>query len=377
MLNQIRRLDCLAGRITFNLLRIFGFKEVPLPGSPVKVKKILCVKLWGLGNLALICPLIGDIKKIFPEARIIFLTFDLNRGFLENSGLIERVVYFKYTKNIFLILKQFIVFVIRFRKEKIDLAVNFETFNNASAIFAYLTRAPLRFGFRNRYEGIFYTNPVCNKQSEHISQSFLSLVLPLDNKVTYNYFNFTGSGRDKIAGFMSNFRMERYVCIHPGTSENFKGKRYRKDYFSELTGLLLKNHGLPVVFTGTEKETGLVKEIVDKLADTDKVLNLAGKLAIAEFIELLKGSFLFISNDSGPVHIAASLGINTVVFYGPTSPARYGPLNRNSLVFYKNHQCSPCVGTDYINKKCRNNFSCLNFSPQEVFPLISERFFHG
>ncbi|MDP3041645.1 MAG: glycosyltransferase family 9 protein [Candidatus Omnitrophota bacterium] len=337
------------------------------------------MKFWGLGNLAIIYPLIHNIKQRFPDAKLTFLTFDLNKDFLEKNASIDRLIYFKYTKNIFMIIRQTLRFIIRFRKEKIDMVINFETFNNTSAVFSYLTKAPLRFGLNNQHEEIFYTDPVCNEQSEHISRTFLKLILPLVRGFSYNYFNFSGSFKDKVKveDILKRYGIDKYVCIHAGSSDNFTKKRYRKGYFSRIAELLIKNHGLNVIFTGTEKESGLVKEIIAMIPHTDKVFNFSGKLKIWEFIELLRKSSLFICNDSGPIHIAASLQINVAGIYGPTSPDRYGPLNKNSLVFYKNNKCSPCFGINYINKRCRNNFSCLDFQPQEIFSKIAERFLNA
>jgi ADP-heptose:LPS heptosyltransferase len=348
-------------------------------GISPEIKKILCIKLWGLGNLAIIFPLLRNIKNKFPSAQVIFLTFDLNKGFLEYSDSVDNIIYFTFTKNLFIIAKQILSLVRKFKKDKIDMVINFETFNNTSALFSYLIKAPIRLGLHNRFEGVFYTHPFLNLQSEHISQTFSNLLLPLHGGKPYHYFNFCGSGKNKnmIEAVLGKYKIERYVCIHPGTSDNFKWKRYRKEYFSKIAVLLLKNHDVDIVFTGTRSEAGLIRGIIDIMPHSERVFNLTGKLEIGAFIELLRRSYLFISNDSGPVHIAASIGINIAAFYGPTSPARYGPLNKNSLVFYQRSACSPCVGTDYINKKCDNNFKCLDFAPQEVFHQISERFFHG
>ena len=69
-------------------------------------KKLLIIKLWGIGNLVIIWPLINEIKHKFPSSDITFLTFDLNKGFLEENNAINKVVYFKFTRNILKIAAQ-------------------------------------------------------------------------------------------------------------------------------------------------------------------------------------------------------------------------------------------------------------------------------
>jgi heptosyltransferase-2 len=379
MINYIRRVDCFIGAIAYIVQRMAWLERRNSVGISLEIKRILCIKLWGLGNLAIIFPLLRNIKNKFPNAQVTFLTFDLNKGFLEHNDSVDNIIYFVFTKHLFILAKQIFSLVMKLKKDKIDMVINFETFNNTSALFSYFIKAPIRLGLHNRFEGVFYTHPFINLPSEHISQTFSNLLFPLDGCKPYHYFNFCGSGKnmDTIKAILGKYKIRMYVCIHPGTSDNFKGKRYRKEYFAKIAELLLRKHGIDIIFTGTRSEDGLIRDVINIMPYSERVFNLAGKLGIGEFIELLKRSNLFISNDSGPVHIAASLGINIAAFYGPTSPARYGPLNKNSLVFYQRSACSPCVGTDYINKKCDNNFRCLDFSPEEIFHQISEIFFYG
>jgi len=335
------------------------------------------MRFWGLGNLVLIYPLIYKIKERFPEAQIAFVTFDANKGFLEKNKAIDEIIYFKFTTSLFLIIKQFTSLVAKLRKEKLDLLINFETFNNAGAFFSYLTKASLRVGLTNFSEGMFYTHPVKNDLSKHISGAFSDLLRPLGINSPYQYYNFRSEteGRGKIESLLKQYGVNRFICVHPGTSINFIGKRYREEQWSSLVNLLIDRYGLPVFFTGTEQEKNLADAILARVQRKEKVFNLAGKLTLWEFVEFLRKSFLLISSDTGSVHFAASLGVNVAVFYGPTSPRRFGSLSKNSLLFYQNMKCSPCVGVGYLNRACKNKYKCLDFSPREILSSISERFF--
>lgn len=368
----LRRLDFYMGKFC-NRMFLLKHPQKTIVGS---YKKILLIKLWGLGNLTVIWPLIYKIKGKNPDSFIYFLTFDLNKGFLEKNQAINKIIYFKFTKNIFSIMTQFVAVLINLRKQRIDLAINFETLNNASGLLSYLIKASVRIGINNKYERIFYNYWVENNPSLHISQIFLKLLKPLGVDYHYNYYYFSGSREDKnrVEAILEGLGIEKFICIHLGTSKNYEGKRWNPENFSELSTMLMKRYSLPLVFTGTRREESLIKGMIEEMQFKDKIYNLAGRLNIQEFIELLKKGFLFISNDTGPVHIAASLGVNTVVFYGPTSPVRYKPLNENSLIFYRHLKCSPCIGMNYQYNGCKNKFRCLDFSPQEVFSKISEKF---
>lgn len=341
--------------------------------------KILLIKLWGLGNLTVIWPLINRIKEKYPDSSIFFLTFGINRDFLERNKNIDRVIYFDFTENIVRIIARFFYLLAILRKEKLDLVVNFETFNNASALFSYLTGAPARIGLNNKYEKVMYTRWIQQDGSLHISGLFQNLLKPIGINSAYSYFCFEEAAQEKktIDYILGKNGVENFICIHPGTSENFLHKRWGHKNFVELSNRLIEKYNLPLVFTGTQKEEGLVKGIIAQVSNKNKTVNLTSRLDIWEFIELLRRAALLISNDTGPVHIAAALGINLVSFYGLTSPARYGPLNKNSIVFYHNLNCSPCISADYRNPRCKNKFMCLDFSPREVFYKISGNFFNG
>ncbi len=374
----LRRIDYHLGKLLYIIFGLSGlFKNVRKNTNTVK--KILLIRLWGLGNLTIIFPLIQKLKIKYPQASILFFTFDSNKGFLEKHQSIDRVIYFKFTTNIFAIIFRFIFIVTALRKEKIELLINFEEFNITAALFSYLTRSPIRIGIHNKYEKMFYTDYIVNDPKVHISHIFNNLIKLSGVKSPYSYLRFPElrNIKDKIEDNLRSRKIEQFICIHPGTSKNFTGKRWKPYNFSELSNMLIVKYNVSIVFTGMKEERDLIDDIIENIASAEKVFNLAGELDVWGLVELLRKAGLFISNDTGPVHIAASLGINLVVFYGPTTPSRYRPLNKNSLIFYNNLTCSPCINADYTGSQCRNNFECLNFFPQKVFLEISKKFFNG
>ena len=74
-------------------------------------------------------------------------------------------------------------------------------------------------------------------------------------------------------------------------------------------------------------------------------MNLAGETTVSQLAELLKRSRLFLGNDSGPMHIAAAVGTQTIGLYGPGNPARFGPVGLNCHTVRRQPHCPPCMGT--------------------------------
>jgi ADP-heptose:LPS heptosyltransferase len=370
MFNFLRRVDNLFIRLAILAInpKKSGDKELE------NVREILCIKLWGLGNLIVIYPLIEQLKIRFPQARITFITFDLNRGFLDDHPSLYRVIYFKFTVNLFRIIRQVAELLKEFRTSKIDLVVNFETFNNASAVFSYLTRASVRLGINNRYEGRFYTYSISRDAQAHITEIFSDLLRTLVLRFSYAYPSFPVREHERQA-VQHHIKAYPYICFHPGTSVNFSGRRLQEEYFVSVANLFIQRYGLPVYFTGSAKEKPLISRITQRVDDKSKVFDVAGQFTIGELIEFLRGCKLFVASDTGPAHLAASLNVNTVVIFGPNLPQRYRPLNQNSMVFYKGCSCSPCMGSEFYTRPCNNQYMCLDFDPQESFAQISKRFF--
>lgn len=379
MFNTLRRLDRVIGLLCYRLLTLRSFGEATSAAYGLPVKKILCIKLWGLGNLVIIQPLLCKLKEQFPQAKLIFLTLAVNKDFIERIPQIDECIYVDLTRSIFRIAGQFLACLRRIRKERVDLLINFETYNNVSGLFSYLTKAPLRIGLANDFEHHFYTHPVHNAVNMHITELFSSLLKAVHINGAYRYGDIKGQEPEKVRvkDLLRDLQVSDFICIHPGTSENFKGKRYNKKSFSKLADLLIEHFNIPVIFTGSRRERALVEEIREDMTLKKTAFNLTGSLTIGELIELLKKTRLLIANDTGPVHIAASLGINSAVFFGPSSPLRYAPRTDKSLIFYNPMACSPCVGNSFNTKRCPRGFQCLAFRVDEVFEAISKRFFNG
>ncbi len=111
-----------------------------------------------------------------------------------------------------------------------------------------------------------------------------------------------------------------FAVIHPGSGR--AGHRWMPERFGQLATILEKEDGLRIVITGSKAELPLAGQIASFLKQPAVA---AGELSFGELAHLLRRSRIFISNDSGPAHLAAALGVPMVVIFGPGDPARYGP----------------------------------------------------
>jgi heptosyltransferase-2 len=141
-------------------------------------------------------------------------------------------------------------------------------------------------------------------------------------------------------------------------------KCWPKENFIELIKKFAGKKDSPqFVFFGDQMQVGMIEEICSKYPH--HVLNLASKTTIRELMAMIEHMDLFLSNDSGPMHIAEALGRPTLAIFGSTSPERTGPY-RNGKVLYKKVSCSPCY-----KRVCPIDFRCMKeISVEQVYHEI-------
>lgn len=159
---------------------------------------------------------------------------------------------------------------------------------------------------------------------------------------------------------------EPYVVVHPGG--NWALKRWPADFFAEWIRLFLKEYPSRVFLCGTSSEIHLSEQIVSSVG-SGRVISLCGKTSLGALALLLKKSRLFLSNDSGPIHLAASQGTKIIGLFGPTSPELTGPLSDGACaIIRKNVGCEvPC----YF-RSCHYRVCMEWLTPEEVFEKAKE-----
>jgi len=128
--------------------------------------------------------------------------------------------------------------------------------------------------------------------------------------------------------------------------------------------------------TGDISDKVYVDSIYHQLHHKDKVMNIAGACSLKQFFVIVKSVKLFITNDSGPLHVAIAYQTPTISFFGPETPVIYGPKFHPELhkVFFLNLYCSPCISV-FRDKNfvCENKNNCMvEIQPEKVFETVEK-----
>lgn len=386
-LQQMRKIDAWAGRVACFFLEtcercrsVFSSKRE----MPQDIGKILITKYIGMGSIILATPMLKALKKGYPQSKITFLTFENNAEFARNIPLIDEVLAIR-TSSFFLFAKDLFQAILKIRRDKFDVAFDLEFFARFSTIVSYLSGTKTRIGYYlpKMWRGDLLTHQVHFNPYKHVTVVFSAQLAPLGIEATDSTLARPEISHDKLQQVASLLKAkglrdgEEVIAVNINSSDLSIERRWPQANFIELIRYILENRTeVKVVLVGSKGETGYVRAMHDSLPPgiKNKAINLSGGLGIEEFMALLKMSALFITNDSGPLHIAAALGTPTVSFFGPESPSLYGPLGEKHLVFYAGIYCSPCLNV--YNAKtamCKGNNICMKELPPALVIAALEK----
>ncbi len=330
-----------------------------------KPKKILIIRTDRLGDVILSTPVIRNLRLAFPQSHIAFMCRPYTREALEgNPDLDEVIVYDKYGKDKGRLAT--VKFALKLRKYHFDWAIILHPTNRAHSI-AFLARIPVRVGWNRKFGQLLTKKIKHTKQQgkkhelEYTLDLLRALNIPVKSKDTD--FPILPEATVRIGGLLKAqgvAESDKFIVIHPSAS--CPSKRWPQEHFLKLIALLKDKGSFKIAVITSEGE----RKFGEELAKMSEVIDLRGKLSISEIGALLKKASLFISNDSGPVHIAASLNTPVISIFGRKdpglSPRRWGPQGKNSCFFHKDVGCDRCLAHN-----CTKGFLCLKeISPQEV-----------
>ena len=285
--------------------------------------RILIIKPSSLGDVVHALPSVNLIRKKFPDAHIAWLVNDTLVSLLKRCTLINEVIPFprhEYAKLPPL--------VNRLRGARFDLVVDLQGLLR-SGLITRATGAARRVGLSDAREGarLFY-NDVVTVPRCHAVDRYLLAAKHLGCDTTPVEFPL---GLAELANRQSPIA-ERPIAINP--SARWPTKLWGDDRFAELARRLPRDR---VVLTGSASDAPRL----DRIAQGCR--NLAGKTDLIELAELYRQCAVVITNDSGPMHIAAAVGTPVIAIFGPTDPALTGPYGNQHIVLRADIPCSPCL----------------------------------
>ncbi len=352
-----------------------GRKPPPFPEAG-RAERILVMKFLGLGSVVQAVPMLRLLRRRNPNARIVFLTFDSCAPFAEILGYFDEVRRIR-TSSLLAFAWDSLRAVLWGRRRRFDVSYDLEFFSKYSYIMSYLIDAPVRVGYFIRLlrHVRLLTHPVPFNPSRHVSEIFLAQLDPESREIpraeweTPRLPDEAESEVDRLLRRFGALEDALLIAVNVNSSELSTLRRWPPDHYAELVARLSRRYGAAFLFIGQAEDRRYVQEVVAKLAPEVRLLNLAGLTSLQGLLALFRRVKLVISNDSGPLHLAALMGAPTVSFFGPESGANYGPQGERHANLDKRLYCSPCLNVfNFKEFDCPYGVRCLTeIKPEEAY----------
>ncbi|HSW53683.1 MAG TPA: glycosyltransferase family 9 protein [Ignavibacteriaceae bacterium] len=319
-----------------------------------KIKKILCIKPRGIGDIILSTIVLENLNSAFPHSEIHYLTEEFAKRSVENNPFVSRILTFNK--------KDFVLSIIRkVRKEKYDLVFDFWS-NPKTAQITFLSGAKYRVGYEKR--GRKYAYNFIGKagtMGEHAAEDNLVLLNALNIPIISKRIIYQTTKEEKLFAekFLneSNIQNEKLLIgIIP--SGGWESKRCDPVKWIKICQEIQKKYQAQFLILwgpGDEKDATVISHglLPPPL--------LTPKSSFGELSALIEKCDLIIANDSGPMHVSAALGKPTLGIFGPTDPIAHRPYSANSsYVIHSELHCIKCT-----KLVCPYNHECMLALPIE------------
>lgn len=321
-----------------------------------KNKRILIFNVNWLGDVLFSTAAIRNIKRNFPDSYIACIIPPRCESILKGNPHLDEVLIFDEKSSHKSALEK-LKFVKLLKSKNFDMVFLLHR-SFSRALICRLAGIPERIGHHTKKRAFLLTKSIMppDRDSMHRIDYYLHIIKNAGLKIEDNHTEFFISQQDKefVDDFLNARAVEKndfLIGINPGG--NWLAKRWPKEYWAELADKLISEFGFKVVITGSSSDIALVKSIHKLMKE--KAIVATAELNIKQLGALCKRLDLFITADTGPLHIANAVGTKKIIaLFGPTHPDITGPVPRTAVsILRKDVHCKiPCYVVSCTDNRC-------------------------
>ncbi|MBN2452125.1 MAG: lipopolysaccharide heptosyltransferase II [Lentisphaeria bacterium] len=310
---------------------------------------ILIIKPSSLGDIVHALPAVDLIRRHLPDAFLAWVVHDSLSGLLDLCPSVDEVILFQRDRwGRLRHWHELPSFVGELRHHRFDLALDFQGLFR-SGLMAFASGAPRRIGFRHAREGagFFYTEripvPVNLRHAvdRNIFLARAALTIPA-GECGPSLLRPPEAHRQARALLQRHGVEDGAPLVAVGPGARWPSKRWPASFFAAvLDGVAERLPEARFWILGSAAEARDAREVIENCRGC-RPLNLAGKTDLGTLVDLVRCSRVLVTNDSGPMHIAAAVSVPTVAFFGATDPELTGPYGAGHAVFRSGCDRSPC-----------------------------------
>lgn len=328
----------------------------------MKRENLLLLNLNHIGDILFTTPAIRALKERYPEARITAVVLKGMEDVLRHHPCVDEVL--TRGRRPLDILKM--VPKVRARRPSISVLFTFSSVRMAA--LGKFSGAETRVGFDDPGLARFLTHPIKQEPTAHRVEIYLDLARAVGAEIRHPRMEMFFSDEDRrFAGSLlqslgvSGDRP--LVALSPGSS--VLAKQWFPERYAHLADRLAAD-GIEVLLVGAPSERCTIDEVLR--AAKSQPRDAAGKTRIGQLAALLDRCDAVVSNDTGPLHMAVSVGTPVVAVFGPTDPRRTGPYCKQSVALWDERDCAPCGH----RPQCENRDCLLSITVDRVYDAVAK-----
>ena len=301
-------------------------------------RRILIVKPSSLGDIIHSLPVLWELRRLYPGAHIGWVVKEAWRDIIADNPLLDEVIVLKKGVG------GFLSAVKNIRKAGYDTVIDLQGLFR-SGLMTLLSGASEKTGFSNARElaHLFYNHKVAVPPGTvHAVERYLEILKPIQNDRPHFPLYTDIDDAEWVKDFLRTNNLSHarpLIAVNP--SARWEKKRWPITSYAALINQLIRELKAGIIILGSKEDIPLAEKI-SFLASGRPVVS-AGKTSLKTLSALLERVDLLVTNDSGPMHIAAALGTPVVALFGPTNPGLTGPYGDGHIVIRKEMECSPCL----------------------------------
>jgi heptosyltransferase II len=317
-----------------------------------------------IGDAVMTLPALRAIRKAYPAGRICLLVKPGVAPLFENNPDIDEIILYKESHRRFFGRLQL---ALSLRQKRFARAILLQNAFDA-ALIAFLAGIPERIGYNRDGRGFLLTKAIPHRDGDrklHHIHYYLNLLKAAGINAEFSGPRIKLSIDERMAarGMLSDLTRP-VLGINPGSAYG-PSKRWLPERFAEVAVWFVKEtHGSVIIFGG-RNETDIAEQIFRAIPMNK--MSVAGRTSLRELTALISECDVFLTNDSGPMHLAYAVGTPLVAIFGSTSPELTGPVGYGNAVLRTDVDCSPC-----FSRRCVKDYlQCMfSVSSEEVFENV-------
>ena len=330
------------------------------------MERILLIRFGSLGDVVLTTPTIRAVRKAFPDAYVAMLVGDRSADVISaNPHLDETITFRRHIKNPSEMQRVSALLRERNFGVSIDMQRKFR-----SSLLAYLSGAKLRIGY-HRPGGFLCSVKIPDNENKHTVDRNLTLLKPLgiveaEREPEIFLLQEDRDYADRIFEAQGLASKSPVLGMFPGAG--WRHRFWPAERFAAVADLAVEKYDAGVIIFGGPNEADIVDNVAQNM--TTSAVLMKDRMTLRQLSAMIEKCHLFLSNDTGPMHISVAVKTPTIALFGPGNHVKFQPIGKEHALIRRDIPCSPCK---QFTSKCKDNVCMKLITVDEVWEAIRNR----